>query len=103
MYRFFKDVVKDEDPWMPTWGLSSALLSLNIMVVFGEISKHSSFDFSLTRLELILGLIFVAMINYILNFRSLSFLSYEFDFDLKAFITLILYVVVTFALIIILR
>lgn len=103
MYRFFADVVRDEDPWMPTLGLSSALLSINIIVAYGEISKYTSFGFTLTRVELIFGLTIIAIINYFLNFRTLSFLSYDFDFDLKAFITLILYIALSFALIILLR
>lgn len=102
MYRFFADVVRDEDPWMPTLGLSSALLFANFLVVLVFIENNSIFDTELSRLDVILVVTLLSILNYFINFRSLAFLSYDFQFDLKAFITLILYTLLSFALIVVL-
>ena len=103
MYRLFADVVRDEEPWMPTLGLSSALLFFNFLIVLMLIENNSTFDSELSRLEAIFVMILLAIINYFINFRSLQFLSYDFDFDFKAFSTLILYTFLSFTLIIVLR
>lgn len=103
IYSFFADVVRDEDPWLPTWVASSTLLFVNILIFCMIIENHTTVNLSLSRIDIVLVMTLILILNYFLNFRSLSFLSYEFDFDRKALITLILYVFVTFALIVFLR
>lgn len=102
MYRFFADVVRDEEPWMPTLGLSSVLLFANLLVLFKCIEIYFHVNYNLSTFEVVLSVSALSLINYFINFKYLSFNSYDFDFDLKAFITLILYIVLTIALIIIL-
>jgi len=102
MYRFFADVVRDEDPWMPTLGLSSVLLFANFLIALLFIENYLTFDIELSRLDAILVITLLSVLNYLINFRSLPFLSYDFHFNLKAFITLILYTLLSFALIVVL-